>query len=215
MHLGRPRGRGAGGLLRTIPALVLVAGCSSSPGADPDAAAAHPGSSAVHVAGADTPAPAVQLRSGVTRVAGHLSDVRRKQVARQARATVQDYLDGAFAASGHGPFRRFLPGVRRTARADGNVLTEPAGPARSGTPAVRAAAWFSVAAPAGRPVGVTARVRVDLPDGSLTGRLLLTRADGRWRVFGYDLARSGATSAGAKSAGAESAGIRPASGGAR
>jgi hypothetical protein len=163
----------------------------------------------VHVAGADAPASAVQLRSGVTRVAGHLSDVRRREVARQARATVRDYLDGAFAASGHGPFRRFLPGVRRAARADQKVLTEPAGRARSGTPAVRAAAWFSVAAPAGRAVGVTARVRVDLRDGSLTGRLLLTRADRRWRVFGYDLARSGG-----RSAAATSAGVRPASGGA-
>ena len=40
-------------------------------------------------------APRVELRSRVTRVAGHLSDVRRERVGRQARATVRDYLDGA------------------------------------------------------------------------------------------------------------------------
>ena len=65
------------------------------------------------------------------------------------------------------------------------------------TEVVRARAWFAVAAPHGRPVGLTARLALDLTDPergaaatSLTGRLLMTRAEGEWRVFGYDVARS-------------------------
>jgi hypothetical protein len=76
------------------------------------------------------------------------------------------------------------------------VLTQPGGAAGTGPAVTRAEAWFSVAAPEGRPVGVTARLRVELASGSVTGRLLLSRADGAWQVFGYDLARSGRAPAG-------------------
>jgi hypothetical protein len=135
------------------------------------------------------PTPELRLRSRVTRVAGHLSDVRRERVARRAGATVEDYLAGAFAAGGH-PFAGFVPGLRRAARSDEAVLR--------GADAVgvtRAAVWFAVAAPHGRAVGLTARVAVDLPSdsgpaSSVTGRLLLTKERGAWRVFGYDVARS-------------------------
>jgi hypothetical protein len=182
----------AGGIARTAPVLLLAAACSSGPGVVAGAGVPDPGTSgAVLVGDTGQPsAPRVELRSRVTRVAGQLSDVRRERVARQARATVRDYLEGAFAAADHGPFDRFQAGLRRTARGDERVLasTGTAGQVR----VTHAAAWFSVAAPGGRPVGVTARLRVELagPSGSLTGRLLLTRSDGEWQVFGYDLARS-------------------------
>jgi hypothetical protein len=185
----------------TAAALVMVAACSAAP--DPTAATSAPragSSAAVLVGDAERPsvAPRVALRSRVTRVAGHLTDVRRDRVARTARATVRDYLDGAFAAAEDGPSGRFLAGLRRAARADEQVLADPDAAA-----VTRARAWFAVAAPEGRPVGVTARLRVDLDDGgasaSLTGRLLLTRVHGQWRVFGYDLARStGGTGGGAE-----------------
>jgi len=197
MDLGPRRAAPAAGLLRTSAALVLLAACSASPAQTPRADDPDRGSPVVRVQGASDPGadPHVPLRSRVTRVAGHLSDVRRDRVARQARATVQDYLDGAFTASGRGPFRLFEAGLRRAARADQEVLTRAGGPTgRAGgreTTVTGAAAWFSVAAPGGRPVGITARLRVDLSAGSLTGRLMLTPADGRWQVFGYDLARGG------------------------
>ena len=128
------------------------------------------------------------LRSRVTRVAGPLTDVRRDRVARRARAVVAGYLESAFLRTGD-PFRAFTGEARRAARSDGELLT-----GSRGVELRRAHAWFSVAAPGGRPVGLTARVLVELADGrraeSVTGRLLLTRTADGWRVFGYDLARS-------------------------
>ena len=132
------------------------------------------------------PGDAAVLRSRVTRVAGRLSDVRRDRVARQARAVVEGFLGGAFGSEGD-PLRSFTGDLRRAARSD-ELVVQP------GVEVTHAAAWFAVAAPTGRPVGITARLAVDLADGdrttSVTGRLLLTRVEREWRVFGYDLARS-------------------------
>jgi hypothetical protein len=129
----------------------------------------------------------LRLRSRVTRVSGHLSDVRRARVAEQARHAVLDYLRGAFTDGGR-PFQDFVPALRPAARRDAAVLRE------AGAEVTDATAWFSVLASGGRPVGITARVAVELraatgPARSLTGRLLLTEEHGAWRVFGYDLAR--------------------------
>ena len=132
------------------------------------------------------------LRSRVTRVAGPLTDVRRDRVARRARVVVTGYLEGAFLGTSD-PFRAFTGRPRRAARSDAELLA-----GSGGVELRRAHAWFSVAAPEGRPVGLTARVRVELADGrraeSVTGRLLMTRTEDGWRVFGYDLARSDAGS---------------------
>jgi hypothetical protein len=198
MDLGPPWTPPIARLAAPVAVLLLVTACSASPDTQPPAGGAQPeGSTAVLVHGSDPrdlrdAGPRLVLRSRVTRVAGHLSDVRRERVARRARATVEAYVDGAFAAGEDGPFARFQAGLRRAARADERVLAGPAVPAA----VTQATAWLSVAAPEGRPAGVTARLRVDHGErggavADLTGRLLLTRADGDWQVFGYDLVRSG------------------------
>ena len=187
-------GHRTAGTARAAVALLCLTACTSSSGETetPTGSTGSPGSAAV-VRGSDAAEPAheVLVRGRVTRVAGQLSGARRERVARQARAVVEEYLEGAFTDGGaKEAFAGFLPGLRRAARADASVLrgTEGTGP-------VRASVWFSVAAPHGRAVGVTARVAVDLPGSggerpALTGRLLLTEERGRWRVFGYDLARA-------------------------
>ena len=182
-------------------ALLSLTACSALPAETPAAGTATParqpaepaGPPAVLVRGTEveeaTPRP--RLRSRVTRVAGELSDVRRERVARQARAVVRGYLDGAFAGQ-DGPFEGFVAELRRATRADEQVLVGD-----GETEVVRARAWFAVAAPHGRPVGLTARLAVELADPdrgaaatALTRRLLMTRVEGKWRVFGYDVARS-------------------------
>ena len=174
----------------SLAALLWVAACSGSGAPAGTGASTGPSASLAQEGAAGEPAgdeaAALALRTRVTRVAGPLSDERRERVGRQARAVVAAYLEGAFAA-GDRPYRAFLPGLRRSARADAAVLRGEAGP-------VRATAWFAVAAPHGRAVGVTARLHVELPAGAepastLTGRLVLTREDGQWQVLGYDLAR--------------------------
>ncbi len=182
-------------------ALLSLTACSALPAETPAAGTATParqpaepaGPPAVLVRGTEveeaTPRP--RLRSRVTRVAGELSDVRRERVARQARRTVRGYLDGAFAGE-DGRFDGFLGELRRAIGADEQVL---AGDGQ--TEVARARVWFAVAAPHGKPAGLTARLAVELTDPdrgeavtSLTGRLLMTRAEGEWQVFGYDVARS-------------------------
>ena len=206
--LARPRTLSrAGAAGATGAAFLALAACAGIEdgrfdGAGASEPAASPPSGPVLVHGADRAAggPAVKddpadrighlLRSRVTRVAGPLADVRRDRVARRARAVVAGYLQGAFLHTGD-PFRAFTGRARRAARSDGELLTES-----RGVELRRAHAWFSVAAPEGRPVGLTARVLVELADGrragSVTGRLLMTRTADGWRVFGYDLARSDA-----------------------
>ena len=175
-------------------AAVLLTACSAIAVEAPDAGPARPTGSPValvHETEVRERPPEPRLRSRVTRVAGELSDVRRERVARQARAVVRGYLDGAFAGQ-DGPFDGFVAELRRATRADEQVLVGD-----GETEVVRARAWFAVAAPHGRPVGLTARLAVELADPdrgaaatALTGRLLMTRVEGKWRVFGYDVARS-------------------------
>ena len=179
-------------------AALLLAGCSVLPDAAPadgSPSSAGPTPTPAVPAGVDSapePDSGVELRGRVTRVAGHLSDARRERVTRRAGAVVEDYLD-AMTAPGDDLPEGFVRELRPAARADDRVL----GPGND-VEVERARAWFSVAAPGGRPVGLTVRLAVDLapkgggtPAGTLTGRLFLTRVAGDWRVFGYDLARSG------------------------
>ena len=183
-------------LAGTVAVLAGLTACSALDGSTRGSGtslqvdAADPRGSGLVVSGAGAPGstsgstPRLVLRSRVTRVAGHLSDVRRERVARHARASVEDYLERAFVTEDH-PFRELVPQLRRAARADAPVLR---GAGEVGV--IRAAAWFAVAAPHGQPVGLTARIAVDLPAGSsVTGRLLLTEHGHTWRVFGYDVAR--------------------------
>ena len=189
MDLGPGWTAGATRLAAAAAVLVALTACSAHDAAtSASGAAAEPDGSrlVVHEAGAVKQDPPLELTSRVTRIAGHLSDVRRERVARQVREVVADYLEAAYADGGH-PFKTFVPGLRRAARADAPVL-------EGDGEVVKAAAWFSVAAPRGRAVGVTARLAVDLrtDDGtasSVTGRLLLTKEGAEWLVFGYDLAK--------------------------
>jgi hypothetical protein len=179
------RGRRPWGVVAA--ALLLLPSCSAHDDAGGTSDRSGNGSGAGGQRAGASDGPRVELKSRVTRVAGHLSAVRRERVERQARATVEDYLQGAFAG-GDRPFADFVPALRRQAAADAAVLRS-----RAADGTTRANAWVAVAAPRGRAVGATARIAVTVPDGgstsTLTGRLLLTVEGSRWRVFGYDLAR--------------------------
>ena len=159
------------------------------------AAAAAPGAVLLHRPRPVAPVATgsgVELHSRITRIAGHLSDVRRERVTRRAGSVVAGYLDGALDGTpdrkGHA-LADFTAAAGRAARADGQVLRP-----RRPVEVTRARAWFAVAAPHGRPVGLTARLSVEGEEGTpvLTGRLLMTEVDGAWQVFGYDLARADA-----------------------
>lgn len=156
---------------------------------------------------AEVPDPGgLDVRTRVTRVAGALSDTRRRQLSRSARTLVTDYVEAAYL-DGNDDGNAVLPGftlaARRLARRDLDVLSAAGFPgadsvrARSARPAQ---VYVAAVAANGRAVGATARVSIHLAvtrDGAtaparLRGRLLLTPTDRGWRIFGYDLALSGA-----------------------
>ena len=163
--------------------------------------------------------PALALRTGVTRVIGELEPAARKRLARTVDALVGRYLKVAFldprsrsdtsdeAATSR--FPGFTPGARVQAVADRRLLTAASLRDADRVTPVLATAYVSVVAPQGKPVGATARLALDLrvsaDEGNrpvrvrVRGRLLLTPTSQGWRIFGYDLAQSGAGPEGRRS----------------
>lgn len=148
-----------------------------------------------------TRATGLDVRARVTRVAGDLSDPRRRQLSRSVRTVVAAYLDAAFLEGG-GDLPGFTASARSLARRDLDVLSaEGLGGVDRVQPRPGRPAHVYVAAVAahGRAVGATARLSLDLAvttDGAsaparLRGRLVLTPTDRGWRIFGYDLALAG------------------------
>jgi hypothetical protein len=124
------------------------------------------------------------------------------------------YLDGVGAGTGTdkggtatrstrqggtaaGAFAAFTPDTARQARRDEDLLTSAGFGDVTKVEPVEATALLSVLAPKGRVVGATARttLRFEVTDGDgnthqqdVHGRLMLTQEQGRWRIFGYELA---------------------------
>ena len=176
----------------------------SDPTAEPADQTSGP-SSPSHVAAP----PSVPMRAEVTHVAGRLRKNDRRRVTARVQRTISAYvdaafLDGEYPRSAFGTsFGAFTSGAARQARRDLPLLTnQPWGPTTRAVRATRRSAYLSVLAPRGVVAGVTAAVDLvfRLDRGArparrvrLKGRLLLTRdRTGRWAIFGYDLARSGA-----------------------
>jgi hypothetical protein len=155
--------------------------------------------------------PSLDLRTAVTRVIGELPRKKRKRLAGEIDTVVGRYLRAAFLQPGSGSrdaaaaedrFPAFTPGARTRAVRDRQLLTGlPFSDARRVEPR-RATAYVAMLAPHGGPLGATARVRLELSvttgDGTgpvtVTGRLLLTPTAHGWRIFGYDITRSGLAS---------------------
>jgi hypothetical protein len=141
-------------------------------------------------------------------VAGELGSKDRLALRAALRSPLERYFQEAFVG---GDYPRtdfddalsssFSPGAERKARGDLDLLTNAAvGERTRSVTALVQRVGLDVLAPTGRPVGATAHVRLVLSADRLrhgstritiTGRLLLTPAgSNRWRIFGYDLARS-------------------------
>ena len=201
-------GRGGTGLV-CLALLVALTGCTGGPAEPPaDRPVRQPATGELTTGELTTLAPKpVPLRVRVTLVFGKLPRPARQSVQRRIGRVVGDYFDAAFLAGDYprsdfgDAFATFTRGAAARARADRDLLTNRTlGPATVAVTPLRREAFVSVLAPRRRAVGATARVRLVFravregrPDSRvrLTGRLMLTRgASGRWRIFGYDVARS-------------------------
>lgn len=135
-----------------------------------------------------------------------MKPAERRQLRDNVGRVVSGYLDAAYfgdypRASFGAAFDRFSRGAARRARSDRALLTNASvgRETESVSPRKKQVRLFVLRDRRGTP-GLTARIRVvflqDRVEGNdrrvlVTGRLLMDRADdGRWQVFGYDLARS-------------------------
>jgi hypothetical protein len=189
--LGRRKPRGAAALLGVL--LVLTgAACTAETGPED----------------ADTPTPAeataertVAVSTPVTRVAGRLSDADRLALRRDVEALLQRYAERGLlnpSARAGKAFPGFTSGAERQARAQRSVLWAVAGREARVEPR-RLEGTVSAFAPGGKVQGATLRLDVVLEVARadrtrrvrLTGRMLLTPVGDSWRVFGFDVRRSG------------------------
>jgi hypothetical protein len=186
----------------TATALLVLAlaagGCSGGDDGDDASAPSSPTTTA-------QPAPPeVKIRARVATVAGELPRQRRKVVARDVGKVVDrwfeaaylggDYPRSSFAHSWPG----FTVGARDLARRDRKLTSNAVLGSR--TEDVRAIAKdvrIDVFSPKRKPAGATARFRLVFRTTGyaerrvrVSGRLVLTRVKGTWRVFGFDVQRS-------------------------
>lgn len=190
-----------------LPVLALLLGLGLTSCTADTAPTAPPSEPPRTTAGTTTtlePEP-VAARVRVTRVAGWMRPRDREVLARRVGAVVMSYLDDAYLAgeqprtSFDGAFPTFTRGAARSARRHLELTTNAAlGSQASAVVPRRRTAYLAVLSPTGVATGVTAQVhleylveRGDAPSRSVTvrGRLMLTRVDGEWRIFGYDLTR--------------------------
>ncbi|MGB0100273.1 MAG: hypothetical protein WBP61_08330 [Nocardioides sp.] len=185
-------------------ALVLgvgAAGCSTD---DDDAGEADAPAETSPSAPMSPPAErTVDTKVSFGQVSGRLDREARQRLAKQVGSVVDDwtaaaYLGGdyprrAFADSWPG----FTAGAATQARRDRALMSnQDIGDRIDGVVPRRSVVVLDVLAVQGRPAGVTARMSLGFrTTGEVSrtvrvqGRLMLTRTDRGWRVFGYDVTK--------------------------
>lgn len=190
---------------RRLPAvlLVLALGSGACSGADePAEPVARPSATSSSAPTPEPPAPLVS-RVTVSKVTGKLSGQRRRQLAKAVGAVVDGWWDAAYVGGEYprrdfkNAFPGFTKGAKAVAHRDRRLMTNlDIGARVEQVTATRRRVRVDALAVRGRPVGATARVILGFKTAGevhrrveVRGRLLLTRSEGRWRVFGYDLTK--------------------------
>lgn len=147
----------------------------------------------------------IETRTTMGRVVGRLGPKDRRRLQRTITGVVQRWFDKAYVGGDYprsdfrDAFPGFTPGARDRARGDKLLLTNKGiGSRIDGVTPTRSRLRLDVVSVRTRPVGVTARFQLRFrTEGDLTrrirvkGRLMLSRQDSGWRIFGYDVARGG------------------------
>jgi len=162
------------------------------------------------VSGLGLPAEPAEQRTQVRRVWGRWppgdDSARTRSLQRATGRVVGAWIDRAFVAVDYpasefdGAFATFTRGAAVQARRDSWLTTnQTLGDRLVDAVPVKRTVSVTAFAPKGSAVGATADVALVLQGVaesgqrsklSVTGELHLTRVDGRWRIFGYDLQRS-------------------------
>jgi hypothetical protein len=148
----------------------------------------------------------VQTRTTIGRVVGRLPHKDRKKLVAAVTPVVQRWFNAAYVGGDYprrdfgDAFPGFTAGARAEARRDlGLMSNQGIGKRIEGITPKASRVRLDVLAAHQHPAAVTARFRLAFrTEGDLErkvqvgGRLLLTRSDGGWRIFGYHVAKSGA-----------------------
>lgn len=186
-----------------VAALVLALGASGCTGDDQDDQQPAGGPEGGDVTALETTVTLGQV------LGGKLAAARRDRVKEDVKAVVDRWVDAAYVG-GEWPrrdfadaFPGFTPGAAAEARRDRALLTNAdIGERVESVTATRRRLQLDVLVVRGRPVGVTAHVGVAFRTTgevarteTVKGRLFLTPAGERWKVFGYDVTAGGRSAA--------------------
>jgi len=173
-------------------AVLLAATAAACTGGDEE-----PDESGNNSSASPTSAP---VEVAVTRVAGTLGGPARTELSEKVTPLLQEYAENALLgtyprADFSQAFSTFTKGAAKQAAGDADLLTGADFAEAESVFAKKLTAKLSVFAPGGKVAGATARIRfvldVDGAPVTVAGRLLLTPQQGAWRIFGYDVHRTG------------------------
>jgi hypothetical protein len=147
----------------------------------------------------------IETRTTIGQVVGRLPRKDRQRVAGAVTPVVQRWFNAAYVGGDYprkdftDAFPGFTPGARSQAFRDRKLMSNRAISDRiEGVTPKTSRIWVDMLAVRSRPVAVTARfllafrTRGDLEHRvKVRGRLLLSRSDKGWRIFGYDVAKNG------------------------
>lgn len=189
---------------RTAAAAALALALGAGAGACRSGDEAEPAADPTPTQEASAPAErTVATRVSVGQVSGRMTKQVRQRLERQVGAVVDGWTEAAYLGGDY-PRRGFAdswPGFTRgaqdRARRDRALMSnQDIGDRIDGVRPRRSVVVADVLAPGGRPAAVTARVSLRFTTtGDLErtvrvqGRLFLTRVEGRWKVFGYDVTK--------------------------
>lgn len=184
----------------------MMSACS---GDEPSgASSSEPSTSAATVTepGTTEPAAAAPLttEAEVKKVVGKLKTGGRGQLVRQVVPVIDEwweaaYLGGTWPRTTFGDaFPGFTQGATKEAKRDKDLLSNAdIGATITTVTATKRDVRLDVIAPSGRIAGLTARIALDFETTgdqphqvSVRGRLFLTRKEGTWRIFGYDVRKA-------------------------
>ena len=200
-----PSGTRLLGSLLTAALLVgALGGCGDEPADRPAAApTSAPTAAASPTTATEVPGvPAVRTKVRTGRVTGRLTARRRTRLVHHVAAVTDRWFDAAYVTGDYPrtnfarAFPGFTTGATRTAHRDRDLMTNAdLGKRIDEVKVKRRTVTVDLLAVGGRARAATARVHLAFTTSGVerrvrvTGRLFLTQRNGRWRVFGYDVAK--------------------------
>jgi len=163
---------------------------------------APPTSGGVHAVTPTPASPEMRTSASLGRVTGRLAARKRKRLVPDISEVVDRWLDAAYVGGDYpratfkDSFPGFTRGATRSARTDKALLSNAdIGPRITGVTVTRRTVRVDLLAVEGRARAATVRVRLGFTTSGVrrefrvTGRVFLSQHDGRWKIFGYDVAK--------------------------